>query len=364
MKAYTLCLLALAAVSSARPKPSEGGGGGSGQGQEGYHPSKWQNQKYYKAKSTRQVGNGRAGSPATTAFPTMSSVVGGYGGAGTGGYQPPAPTSSAQGSSEYSGNSEQSLNEHNPGNSGNQSLGSGPSGVASSGPLSTGTSSTGNTTTGVTQSNGKITLPAGCQGVNNIGFGWLPDYNGASLAADESAVGNKNPCFAGYYGQTGLSGWKDGAQITDNIADAQSGGKPYPIFIASVMPQGTPFNQFTEGSDVVNSIANAMTKLTAAGFTVFLRFAHEMNWYDSAKGGNVYTGSTEDFSNAWGVVSAAVKDIPDVYMYWSPNYDSSATDLVSSGWYPTQGTEILLELAQYTLRDWRDRVCQRGKHQR
>lgn len=218
MKAYTMCLLALAAVSLARPNPSGGGGEGSGQGQGGYHPSKWQNQKYYKAKSTSQGGEGGAGSPATTAFPTMSSVVGGYGGAGTGGYQPPAPTSSAQGSAQYSDKSEQSPDGSSPGNSGSQSLGSGPSGVAGSTPVSTGTSSTGNTTTGVTKSNGKITLPAGCQGVNNIGFGWLPDYNGASLETDESAVGNKHPCFAGYYGQTGLSGWNDGAQITDNIA--------------------------------------------------------------------------------------------------------------------------------------------------
>ena len=353
MKAYTFCLLAIAGLSLARPKPPGDEGGGPGQW--GSYPSKWQHHEdYRKAKHTRSVdggnhgGGGRAGSPATTAFPTLNSVIGGYGGAGTAGYagvgtgeyQPPAPTSSAvkkasyQDSSEYSEESGQPHGNSNVGNSGSQSLGSGPSGVTGFGPVSTGTSSTGNTTTGGSISNGKITLPVGCQSVNGIGFGWLPDYNGASLAADENAVDNKNPCFAGYYGQTGLPGWNGGAQITDNIADAQSGGKPYPIFIASVMPQGTPFDQFTEGSTVVTEIASAMTKLTAAGFTVFLRFAHEMNYYDSEEGGYVYTGSTEDFSNAWGVVSAAVKDIPGVYMYWSPNYDSSGEDLVSSGWYP------------------------------
>lgn len=353
MKAYALCLLALVALSSARRKPPGGGGGwpGPGQGQR-YPPSDPQNQ---------YGGGGRSGSPATTAFPTLNSVIGGYGGAGTaahagagtGGYQPPAPTSSAvkktsyEDTSESSEKSEQSPDESNSGNSGSQSLGSGASSVAGSVPVSTGTSSTGNTTTGGTISNGKITLPAGCESVNGIGFGWLPDYNGGSLADDENAVGNKNPCFAGYYGQTGLSGWNDGAQITDNIADATSGGKPYPIFIASVMPQGTPFDQFTEGSDVVTSIANAMTKLTAAGLTVFLRFAHEMNYYDSTTGGYIYTGSTEDFSSAWGVVSAAVKDISGVYMHWSPNYDNSAADLGSSGWYPTQGTVDVIGMDVY-----------------
>ena len=135
--------------------------------------------------------------------------------------------------------------------------------------------------------------------------------------------------------------------MASEIGNADPEFMQYPIFIASVMPQGTPFGEFTEGSAVVTSIANAMKKLTAAGLTVFLRFAHEMNWYDSSNAGNVYTGSTEDFSKAWGAVSAAVKDISGVYMYWSPNYDSSAADLVSSGWYPSQGTVDIIGMDIY-----------------
>ena len=353
MKSYIVCFFALAALSLARPQPSGDGDEDLEQGQGDYQ----QKQKYSKkAKHTHSISGGGDGEdghrPATTAFPTLNLTIGGYGGAGTGGYQPPAATGSAGGKSlyqdsDFSEKSAKSSDEANPGNSGSQSLGSGPSGGVDSGPLSTGTISTGNTTSGATLSNGKITLPAGCESVNGIGFGWLPDYNGASLKDDENAVQNKNPCFAGYYGQTGLSGWNDGAQITDNIADAQSGGKPYPIFIASVMPQGTPFSQFTEGSAVVTSIANAMTKLTAAGLTVFLRFGHEMNWYDSEQGGNIYTGTPAEFSKAWGVVSAAVKNIPGVYMYWSPNYASSAADLVSSGWYPTEGTVDIVGMDIY-----------------
>ena len=356
MKGYSLCLLALVGLSSAWPKYP--GGGEGEQWRQGYRPSKSHGQYYYKhAKHTSSVSGGRYGgsNAGTTAFPSLTFINGGYsaGGTGTGGYQPPAPTSSVAGKSSYLGNSaysekyESSPDESNSGNSGSQSLGSGTSSAAAYGPVSTGTASIGNSTSGGAISKGKITLPNGCESVNGIGFGWLPDYNGASLKVDENAVGHKNPCFAGYYGQTGLSGWNDGAQITDNIADAQSGGKPYPIFIASVMPQGTPFDQFTEGSDVVKSIANAMTKLTAAGLTVFLRFAHEMNWYDSAEGGNIYTGSAEDFSKAWGAVSTAVADIPGVYMYWSPNYDSNAADLVSSGWYPTEGAVDIIGMDIY-----------------
>ena len=359
MKPYTVCLFALVVVSSARPQPSGGGSEELGQGQ-GDYSDKEQNHEYYKkAKQSVSVrgasytGDGQRGRPSTTAFPTLSSLIDGYAGVGTGGYQPPEPTTSAVGALsdedtlEYAKKFGKPLGQSNPANSGSQSLGSGPSGVVGSGPVSTGRTATGNTTSGGTLSKGKITLPTGCENVNGIGFGWLPDYNGASLRDDENAVQHKNPCFAGYYGQTGLSGWNDGAQITDNIADAQSGGKPYPIFIASVMPQGTPFGQFTEGSAVVTSIANAMTKLTAAGFTVFLRFAHEMNWYDSDEGGNIYSGSTEEFSKAWGVVSAAVKNISGVYMFWSPNSDSNAADLVSSGWYPTQGDVDIVGMDVY-----------------
>ena len=252
MKAYVISLLALAAVSSARPKASGGGGGEIDRHDQwqGSHSLAWQDQEYYqKAKHTRSAssakshgGGGHIGKPTTTAFPTLSSLGGGYdgpgtagyAGAGTGGYQPPVPTSSTVRSyqdTEYSEKSGQSPGKPNLGSSGSPSLGSGPSGVTGSGPVSTGTTSTGNATSGGTLSKGEITLPAGCESVNGIGFGWLPDYNGASLKVDESAVGNKNPCFAGYYGQTGLSGWNDGAQITDNIADAQSGGKPvrYPF---------------------------------------------------------------------------------------------------------------------------------------
>lgn len=111
--------------------------------------------------------------------------------------QPPAPTSSAvkrasyQDNSDYSEKSEKSPNGSGSGNSGRQYLGLGASGVAGSGPVSTGTSSTGNTTSGGIISNGKITLPTGCENANGIGFGWLPNDNSASLAADDSAVGKK-----------------------------------------------------------------------------------------------------------------------------------------------------------------------------
>lgn len=228
MKDYTLCLLALAAFSSARPRFPGSGGPPPGQGQGYRHPGYYKGSQPTTSASGGESGGGGGGGEGsqTTAFPTLSSIIGGYAGAGTGtnGYQTPAATSlimsgaSHLDTTDYSEANVLSPDQPNPGNSGSQSLGSGPSGVTGSGSVPTGTSSTSNTISGATIGNGKITLPAGCQSVNNIGFGWLPDYNGASLAVDEKAVGNTHPCFAGYYGQTGISQWNDGGQITDNIA--------------------------------------------------------------------------------------------------------------------------------------------------
>ena len=202
-------------------------------------------------------------------------------------------------------------------------------GTGSSPPLSTGGStSIGNSTV----SSGSISLPAGCATKNGIGIGWLPDADkGVSLSTITSALNNEKPCFAGYYAQITSTSW-DGSQLTGKINDVKAGGAPYPIFVASVQP----FIPFSEVPSAASSITSVMKQLTDAGLTVWLRFAHEMNWYDSSAGGNTYTGSIADYQKAWAAVSAAVADNPDVKMYWSPN-SASAAELKSAGWYPTSG---------------------------
>lgn len=183
MKAYTVCLLALATLFSAQPKPSGGGG------------------KY--------GGGGATGSPETTPFPRLNSAIGRYGGTGTGTgrYRPPASTSSAvrttlhQDISRGSEDSKESSDETDLGNSGSQSLRSGPSGVAGSRPVSTAPISTSNTTSGRTKSSGKITLPAGCESVNDIGFGWLPDCNGASCKLTKTQWDTRTLALLGTIGR-------------------------------------------------------------------------------------------------------------------------------------------------------------------
>lgn len=93
----------------------------------------------------------------------------------------------------------------------------------------------------------------------------------------------------------------------------------------------------SEVPSAASSITSVMKELTDAGLTVWLRFAHEMNWYDSSAGGYVYPQSSiADYQTAWAAVSAAVATNDAVKMFWSPN-SASAASLKAAGWYPTGG---------------------------
>ena len=59
------------------------------------------------------------------------------------------------------------------------------------------------------------------------------------------------------------------------------------VFIPAIMPT-IPFTSITP--DVANQIAAVLKKFTDQGVEVWLRFAHEMNYYASSASG-VYHGS-------------------------------------------------------------------------
>ncbi|KAK0514695.1 hypothetical protein JMJ35_003312 [Cladonia borealis] len=206
---------------------------------------------------------------------------------------------------------------------------------SSAAPLTT----SGNATIG----SGKVALPAGCESKNGIGIGWLPDSeDGSSLTGIISALGGVKPCWAGYYAQITGSTW-DGSQLTSKVAEVKAGGAPYPIFVASVQP----YIDFSAVPAMASQITTVMNELTSQGLTVWLRFAHEMNWYDSAAGGDVYKGTPQEFSTAWGAVSDAVKGNPNVLMFWSPNY-GTASQLQSEGWYPSSGDIDVIGIDVYS----------------
>ncbi|KAK4697229.1 hypothetical protein P7C71_g813, partial [Lecanoromycetidae sp. Uapishka_2] len=281
---------------------------------------------------------------------------GGSAGTGTGDYAQASSTSTATGSgSEYqqedyqqgAGESSASLTSAdsnaavitgsrfqadyaNPGNDQGSTYAYNPTETSPASPSSTGTITSGN-----------VSLPAGCESRNNIGIGWLPDSdNDVPLTTVTSALGDPQPCFAGYYAHITSADW-DGSQFTGKIAEVKASvpaGKPYPIFVASMMPDIA----FSDVPAMVGKVTTVMEEITSQGLTVWLRFAHEMNWYVTD---GTYSGTSDEFKTAWAAVSGAVQNNPDVFMYWSPNSGDAQT--LKSTWYPDAGAVDIVGIDIY-----------------
>ena len=271
-------------------------------------------EEWKKNRHHRHHGTG-SGSPESTPglppFPTMS-PTGGFGGSptGTGGFQPtnPAPPPPV-------------------------GTGGGGGSTETSPPLPSSSSSSGNSS-GVISSGG-ISLPPGCERKGNVGIGWLPGTD-EKIGDIESALGI-TACFDGEYAQITQQGeYSDSSmQLTPSISQL-TGGKT--IFVASVMPS-IPLSQVD--STVAGGVANVLKQFTDKNIEVYLRFAHEMNWYVTD---GTYKGSSDDFHNAWGAISSAVESNELIKMFWSPNQASSG-DLQQ--WYPTQGRVDLVGIDIY-----------------
>ncbi len=352
MRTSACYLLALVAMAAARPQNSPLS-----------HRNKDKGPEHGPCTASK---TGTAGSVVPTYGPANS----GYSGSGTGAGEYQQPTTSPSygggdypqstsvptyGAVDYSGGTPTSDYQQGAsaspygggggGASGTPTAGGGsvdPSGTSIAGPAQSSAevlSTSGNATIG----SGKVTLPAGCESKGGIGIGWLPDADsGVPLTTITSALEGVKPCWAGYYAQITGSTW-DGSQLTSKVAEVKAGGAPYPIFVASVQP----YIEFSAVPAMASQITTVMNELTGQGLTVWLRFAHEMNWYDSSAGGNTYKGTPQEFSTAWGAVSEAVKDNPDVLMYWSPN-SATASQLQSEGWYPSSGDIDVIGLDVYS----------------
>ena len=304
----------------------------------------------YNSVTNSNGGYGTGEYQQPTSTPTYSGVGGG--GNPTGGYEQPTITS-LSGSSDGGGRGGGSGGSPTPGNEQPTSIDNGvgseqsPAAGSPGGASATGTGPLPSLTVASRGSNailgsGKVTLPAGCESKNGLGIGWLPDSDiGVPLTAITSALGGVRPCWAGYYAQITGSTW-DGSQLTSKVAEVTAGGAPYPIFVASVQP----WIEFSVVPAVASQIASVMEQLTSQGLTVWLRFAHEMNWYDTAAGGNTYKGTPAEFRTAWKAVSDAVSSNPSVLMYWSPNA-ASAAQLQSEGWFPDQGAVDVIGVDVY-----------------
>jgi len=133
----------------------------------------------------------------------------------------------------------------------------------------------------------------------------------------------------GWYAQITSSSF-DGLQLLAVKNDVVASGA---VFVASVMPS-INFNQVTP--EVAKQVAAVMKQFTDAGVEVWLRYAHEMNWYvkDGTKDGT-YHGTSEDFITSWkNMYEANCKGNAKVKCFWSPNREGNVKDLAP--WWPGQ----------------------------
>ncbi|GAA5899637.1 hypothetical protein JCM5296_001382 [Sporobolomyces johnsonii] len=187
-------------------------------------------------------------------------------------------------------------------------------------PTASSTSSTSSSTSSIGNGTGGLILSGVSK--NNIGIGFLPDYNGETMSDITSGLEIKSS-FYGWYAQLPESGDWDGSQLTSQMSDVKNCSC---IFQPAVMPTtGWTGLTSTDNSQAL-AIAKVMQQFTDEGITVWLRFAHEVNYYQTD---GTYQGTAEDFKEGWATVAAAVADNDLVKMFFTPNVAGSLDDYLS-----------------------------------
>lgn len=116
---------------------------------------------------------------------------------------------------------------------------------------------------------------------------------------------------------------------------ASSASSASAVYMVSLQPW-VPFNQVN-----AKTIAASMNTILSKGpEVVWLRLAHEMNWYISTNTlnkdtGNRYTGTSAEFKTMWKNVAQAVHR-SKVKMFWSPNSPvyPDTVESVGNDWWP------------------------------
>lgn len=177
-----------------------------------------------------------------------------------------------------------------------------------------------------------LNLPSGgMHGYNGIYWGFLPDDAAGTTMGHINGDTGKKASTYGRYSQITSSSSYSGDQLLSVMSDVVSSGA---VFIPAIMPTGLTFSQITPA--IANDIAGVLNQFTSQGVEVWLRFAHEVNYYvtqgSGPNGGPEYPGGTQaQFITAWQIVHAAVASNPKILMFWSPNSDSVSN---IQGWWP------------------------------
>ncbi|KAK0612463.1 glycoside hydrolase superfamily [Bombardia bombarda] len=161
------------------------------------------------------------------------------------------------------------------------------------------------------------------KGTNGIYWGWNPDVEkGVTISEINSATGKK-ASTVGLFSQISSPNGFDGHQLLNHLDEVKASGA---TLIASVMPNGLSFSEVTPA--IASDVASVVKQFTNQGIEVWLRFAHEMNWYVRA---GTYKGNSTQFKTAWRNIHAATKDITGCLLFWSPN-NAKTLDLYEEWW--------------------------------
>ncbi|ORY70779.1 glycoside hydrolase superfamily [Leucosporidium creatinivorum] len=209
-------------------------------------------------------------------------------------------------------------------------------------------SSTASSTASASSSTSTSSIGWGLTGMkkNQIAFGWLPDDGsggGTSQTISEivSAMGQQTSA-QGWYAQAQSGTLFDGGQLTSRMDQIVTGG----VFQPAVMPTGGWWGLTADDNQQAVAICKVMKQFTDKGVEVWLRFAHEVNYYQED---GTYQGDANDFKAGWAAVSAACKEYaPEVKMWYTPNVasedqydeyypdDPSTVDLIGIDYYPKE----------------------------
>ncbi|GAA5859543.1 hypothetical protein JCM1840_004662 [Sporobolomyces johnsonii] len=181
---------------------------------------------------------------------------------------------------------------------------------------------------------------------NGIGLGFLPDDGSGGGTPEtifeiQSKLG-QNASAQGWYAQAVSGTLFDGSQFAARKDQIIAGG----VFQPAVMPTGGWWGLTSSDNQQAVAICNVMKEYTDAGVQVWLRFAHEVNYYQSV---GTYQGTAADFKEGWATVHAACQQIaPDVKFFFTPNVasldvyqqyypdDPSTVDFIGIDYYPQQ----------------------------
>lgn len=179
-----------------------------------------------------------------------------------------------------------------------------------------------------------VGISSNCYRPNGVPMGWLP--NGVDIMTIQNQVDSSHgPCTYGNYAQI-----KSATSMSepDSAMDAQA--KPSSLHGAIYNIALQPFIPFSQVS--ASAVAASMNKILAEGpQVIWLRLAHEVNWYIDTNTKNTdpsikYHGTTDEFKAMWQAVAKAV-DRSRVKMFWSPVgpfNEGDTVDTLDADWFP------------------------------